>query len=80
MAQKDLASKKIEDFNEAFTQDQRYLDSVPYLENVKKKGGVVTMCEVADALITEGMEKGRQEGRESEKVYLAYQMQICCIN
>lgn len=55
---------------------------MPYLESVKEKGGVVTMCEVADALITEGMEKGiekgikqgMQEGVLRGKVEVLYEM------
>ena len=70
------------EFIAAFTQDRRYLDGVPYLESVKEKGGVVTMCEVADALITEGMEKGiekgikqgMQEGVLRGKVEVLYEM------
>lgn len=34
-----------------------------YIKYDRKEGGAVTMCAVADALITEGIVRGRQEGR-----------------
>lgn len=66
--------REIVEFIAAFTQDRRYLESVRYIEHVKKEGGVVTMCEVADALITEGIQKGMQKGIQKGKVELLYEM------
>lgn len=54
--------EEIMEFISVFTQDKRYLDSIPYIKNVKKEGGALTMCAVADALISEGIRKGRLEG------------------
>ncbi len=54
--------EEIIEFISVFTQDKRYLDGIPYIENVKKEGGAVTMCAVADALISEGIRKGKLEG------------------
>lgn len=56
--------REIMEFISAFTQDKRYLDSVPYLENVRQEGGAATMCAVIDAILTEGMEKGIAQGIE----------------
>lgn len=58
--------REIMEFISVFTQDNRYLQGMQYLENVSEEGGAVTMCAVADALIT----KGRVEG----KVELLYEM------
>ena len=55
--------REIMEFISAFTRDGRYLDGAQYLEEMKKEGGAVTMCEVAEALITEGRQKGRLEGK-----------------
>ena len=55
--------EEIMEFISVFTQDKRYLDGIPYLQNLKKEGGAVTMCTVADALISEGIQKGKLEGR-----------------
>ena len=54
--------EEIMEFISVFTQDKRYLDGIPYLKNAKKEGGAVTMCAVADALISEGIRKGKLEG------------------
>ena len=53
--------EEIMEFISAFTQDKRYLDGIPYLQNLKKEGGAVTMCTVADALISKGIQKGKIE-------------------
>ncbi len=66
--------REIMEFISVFTKDHRYMEGVQYLEDIRKEGGVVTMCAVADALITEGMVKGRQEGRLEGKVELLYEM------
>ena len=39
------------------------MDSVDYLENISRTGGVVTMCAVAEALKTEGKREGILEGK-----------------
>ncbi len=51
------------EFISAFTQDGRYLDGVKYLNDRKERGGVVTMCQVADALISKGERQGILKGR-----------------
>ena len=49
----------------AFTQDKRYRElGIAYLEEVEKKGGEVTMCRVADALVNQGISQGIQQGME----------------
>ncbi len=58
------------EFISAFTQDERYLDGMQYLNDRKERGGAVTMCEVAEALITQGKLEGRLEG----KVELLFEM------
>lgn len=54
--------REIMEFISVFTQDRRYLDSVPHLENIQRKGGDATMCEVIDAILAEGMERGISRG------------------
>lgn len=66
--------EEIMEFISVFTQDKRYLDGIPYLKNAKKEGGAVTMCAVADALISEGIQKGRIEGKLEGKIELLYEM------
>lgn len=56
--------REIMEFISVFTQDRRYLNSVPHLENIQRKGGAATMCAVVDAILTEGMEKGIAQGME----------------
>ena len=56
--------REIMEFIAAFTQDRRYLKSVPHLEQVRREGGAATMCAVIDAILTEGMEKGIAQGVE----------------
>lgn len=56
--------REIMEFIAAFTQDRRYLNSVPHLEQVKREGGAATMCTVLDAILTEGMERGIAQGIE----------------
>ena len=47
----------------AFTQDKRYRElGIAYLEEVEKKGGEVTMCRVADALVNQGINQGISQG------------------
>ncbi|RKI41982.1 hypothetical protein D7V86_08535 [bacterium D16-51] len=66
--------REIMEFISVFTQDTRYSDSVQYLENLEEKGGVATMCAVADALISEGIRKGRLEGKLEGKIELLYEL------
>lgn len=49
------------EFLSVFTQDKSYLESMEYLDNMRKRGGAVTMCAVADALKTEGRQEGKVE-------------------
>ena len=51
------------EFISAFTQDGRYLDGMQYLNDRMERGGVVTMCQVADALISKGERQGILKGR-----------------
>lgn len=62
--------REIMEFISVFTQDDRYLQGMQHLENSREEGGAVTMCAVADALIT----KGRVEGKIEGKVELLYEM------
>lgn len=66
--------REIMEFISVFTQDTRYSDSVQYLENLEKGGGAATMCAVADALISEGIRKGRLEGKLEGKIELLYEL------
>lgn len=56
--------REIMEFIAAFTQDRRYLNSVPHLEHVRQEGGAATMCAVVDAILTEGLERGIAQGIE----------------
>lgn len=64
----------IMEFISVFTQDRSYLDSIDYLANIRKTGGTMNMCAVADALKTEGRREGRLEGRLEGKVELLVEM------
>lgn len=66
--------REIMEFISVFTQDTRYSDSIQYLENLEKGGGAATMCAVADALISEGIRKGRLEGKLEGKIELLYEL------
>lgn len=64
----------------AFTQDKRYRElGIAYLEEIEKKGGEVTMCTVADALVNEGISQGIQQGMELGRIQmladLGYEME-----
>ena len=62
------------EFISAFTQDGRYLDGMQYLNDRMERGGVVTMCQVADALISKGERQGILKGRLEGKVELLSEM------
>lgn len=64
----------IMEFLSVFTQDKSYIGSIDYLENITRTGGAVTMCEVAEALKTEGRQKGRREGIIKGKVEILLEM------
>ena len=51
------------------------MEGVQYLENIRKEGGAVTMCAVAEALKSEGRLEGRLEG----KVELLYEMNFTIV-
>jgi len=55
--------REVLEFMSAFTQDKRYRElGIAYLEEVEKKGGEVTMCRVADALVNQGISQGISQG------------------
>lgn len=55
--------REVLEFMSAFTQDKRYRElGIAYLEEVEKKGGEVTMCRVADALVNQGINQGISQG------------------
>lgn len=62
--------QEILEFISIFTQDRRYLDCMMHLEKESEEGGAVTMCEVADALITKGIEQGIPQGETRKLVSL----------
>lgn len=64
----------IMEFLSVFTQDRSYIESMDHLEHLSRSGGAVTMCEVADALKTEGRREGIREGRLEGKIELLLEM------
>lgn len=50
------------DMLSAFTKDDRYRNTMSYLEKYRKRGKVVNMCRVAQGLINEGIELGINKG------------------
>lgn len=42
------------------------MEMIPYIQDRKKKGEKVMSCKLLDRLIDEGMEKGKQAGRQEE--------------
>ena len=72
--------REVLEFMSAFTQDKRYRElGIAYLEEIEKKGGEVTMCTVADALVNEGISQGIQQGMELGRIQmladLGYEME-----
>lgn len=49
------------------TGDISFMDNIEKLEEMQKRGGVVTMCEVVDKFVQRGREQGIKEGIKEEK-------------
>lgn len=55
----------------ALTGDMNFINNIEKLEEIQKRGGQVTMCEVVDKFVQRGREQGIKEGIKEEKTRCA---------
>lgn len=55
----------------ALTGDTDFINHIERLEEIQKRGGLVTMCEVVDKFVQRGREQGIKEGIKEEKIRCA---------
>lgn len=58
----------------AFTQDKRYENAVPKIQRIREEGRRITMCEVLQGYIDQGVEQGIKQGIEQANLSVIHRM------